>query len=396
MKPASRLLVAIGLIAATLGLGAAIAAANLPLLGRDFILFWTSARAVQEGVSPYDMDFQARTQQANGWDVTRELMPFNPYSYPPWLAILMWPLARLPYATAFDVWLALGLVAPALAVVALLKAVARSITPFKLLVGLLIVFTFTPVLNGLSVGQLNAALFAILAGMIWGLDTRRDALAGVCMGLLSIKPHVGLIIAVVVSAGLIAQRRLRPLAWATATLAICIGVSFLVSPTWPGDLLASFGRFTALTGFTFPLNGFQDNPTAYAALRVSAESNPIVFGLIAMSLAGLAVVGLRSARRGEAVSLHWLSAAGCVAVFLFTPYTRAYDLTFLLWPLFYFVFSDEMIVATRWRVGLGLLIYFMPIVLLLLGGQGVTNFVSVYVLALALLLPRRVAVVGHG
>jgi len=183
--------------------------------------------------------------------------------------------------------------------------------------------------------------------------------------------------------------------WAIATLAICIGVSFLVSPTWPSDLLSSFGRFTALTGWTFPLNGFQDNPTAYAALRVSAESNLIVFGLLIVSLAALAVVAIRSARRGEAVSLQWLSAAGCVAVFLITPYTRAYDLTFLLWPLFYFVFTDEMIVPTGLRIGLGLLIYLMPIVLLLLGGQGVTNFISVYVLALALLLARRAAVADH-
>ena len=84
-----------------------------------------------------------------------------------------------------------------------------------------------------------------------------------------------------------------------------------------------------------------------------------------------------------------------MAVFLITPYTRAYDLTFLLWPLFYFVFTDEMIVPTGLRIGLGLLIYLMPIVLLLLGGQGVTNFISVYVLALALLLARRAAVADH-
>ena len=378
----------IGLILIALALTAAISAANLPLLGRDFILFWTSGRAIQQGYSPYDLEFQARTQQAHGWDVKRELMPFNPYSYPPWLAIAIWPLAWLPYGTAFDVWLAFSLVAFALALVALLKAASRSVTSGRLLIVMLFGFTFAPMLNGLTVGQLNAALFAILAGMIWGLDTRRERFAGICMGLLSIKPHVGLIIAVVVSAGLVARRRWQPLLWAGVTVAICAGVSFVVAPTWLGDLLASFQRFTDLTGWTFPLNGFQDNPTAYAALRVSAESNPAVLGLVVVSLVCLAGVIVYRARRGQSSpSMQWLSAAGCVAVFLITPYTRAYDLTFLLWPLMYFAFSDEIVIPVWLRRSLGLLLYMMPIVLLLLGGQGVSNFVTVYVLALALLVP---------
>ena len=167
----------IGLLALTSLLAVGIASANLPLLGRDFLLFWTSARAVQDGHSPYDLAYQAATQQANGWDASRERMPFNPYSYPPWLAISLWPLAVLPYATAFHVWLAVSIVVFTLALMAMVRVASRSASIRPALIVVVLGFTFLPALNGLSVGQLNLALFASLAGMIWGLERRMDWLA---------------------------------------------------------------------------------------------------------------------------------------------------------------------------------------------------------------------------
>lgn len=382
----SRLL---GLLALTSLLAAVIASANLPLLGRDFLLFWTSARAVQDGHSPYDLAYQAATQQANGWDVSRERMPFNPYSYPPWLAISLWPLARLPYETAFHIWLAMSIVAFTLALMILVRVASRSVSIRPALIVLVLGFTFLPALNGLSVGQLNLALFASLAGMIWGLERRMDWLAGMCMGLMLTKPHIGLVVVAVMNIGLIAHRRIRPLSWAGVTLAVCLLMSFAATPNWIDDMLSSFDKFTALTGWTFPLNGYQDNPTAYAVARVSLESNPMVLILLAAALAGMMFLLIRSLHRGETPSLQWFSAAACIAVFVFAPYARAYDLTFLLWPMIYFVFSGELDVPAWLRRGLGLALYVMPIVFVLLEGQGVSNFIWVYALALALLIPRR-------
>lgn len=375
-----------GLILITMALAAAISTAKLPLLGRDFIQFWTSGQAIRQGFSPYDQEFQARTQQANGWDVKREPIPFQPYFYPPWVAIAVIPLSLIPYRIALNLWMAFSLVAAALAIGIMLRLGSRSTTGIWLLIVMLFGFTFLPMLHGLAVGQLSAALLAILAGMIWGLETRRERWAGVCLGLLSIKPHVGLIIALVVGIALMTQRRWRPLLWASATVWVCISVSFLVSPAWVGDMLAAPHNFTALTGWSFPLNGYQDNPTAYAALRVSAELGPIALGFVVAGLIGLATAAVWRARRGVSASMQWASAAGCVSAFLLTPYARSYDLTLLLWPLIYFVFSDELVVPTWLRYGLGLLLYLTPVVLLLLAGQGVGNVIAVYILAMALFM----------
>ena len=383
---ASRL---VGLVVLTSLLAVSIAAADLPLVGRDFLLFWTSARAVQDGHSPYELAYQAVTQQANGWDVSRERMPFNPYSYPPWLAISLWPLAGLPYATAFHVWLAVSIVAFTVALMILVRIASRSSSIRPALMVVVLGFTFLPALNSLSVGQLNLALFASLAGMIWGLEWRRDGLAGVCMGLMVTKPHIGLVIVAVTSVGLIAHRRFRPLVWAGVTLAMCALLGFAVTPNWIDDMLSSFGEFTALTGWTFPLNGYQDNPTAYAVMRVSLESKPVMLILLAAAVVSMIVPLMRSLRLGETPSLQWFSAAACVAVFVLAPYARAYDLTLLLWPMIYFVFTGELDVPAWLRRGFGLALYAMPIVFVLLEGQGVSNFIWVYVLALALLIPRR-------
>jgi len=338
-------LVIIGLMAIVLILTAAISAANLPLLGRDFLLFWTAGRAVQTGVSPYDMDFQARTQQANGWDTRRELMPFNPFSYPSWLAAAMSPLAWLPFATAFQVWLSISLVAFTAGILAVLRSASRVVSSRALVAALVGGLTFLPTLNGLSVGQLNLVLFAGVAGMVWALHTERDRLAGVCMGALFTQPHIGIVIVTVVGLGLIAWRRFRPLVWMCLTIGVCAGIAFIISPTWPADMLGSFDRFTALTGWTFPLNGFQDNPTVYATLRVTSDSQPLVFALVLASLACLAALLVRRLRGPARPSLLWLSATACVAVFIFTPYARAYDMILLLWPVLYIAFSDELVVA---------------------------------------------------
>ena len=107
-------------------LGLMLDAIHLPLPGRDFIQFWTAGRAVLQGLSPYDQAFEAKMQQANGWDLRREPIPFQPYFYPPWLAIGMWPLALLPYHTALSLWLAVSLVTLVMSVDWLMRAARRS------------------------------------------------------------------------------------------------------------------------------------------------------------------------------------------------------------------------------------------------------------------------------
>jgi hypothetical protein len=353
---------------------------NLP--GRDFIQFWTAGRALQAGVSPYDQNFEAITQQQNGWDLRREPIPFQPYFYPPWLAILMWPLAWLPYSLARDIGSAVNLMALVTSLVLMARAAKRPLGPMTLAVVIFMGFTFLPILNSLGVGQLHAVLLLILAGLVWSLDRQHDRFAGICLGLLSIKPQIGLIIAAFLIVHWILQRRWQPLRWTVLTGCALIGLSFSITPNWINEMLSAPQRFTDLTGWTFPLNGYQDDPTLWAALRVNLDAGSIGVAWPIGGLLILIALFILRARRLQNPSTHWVIAIACASVFIFSPYARLYDLSILLWPMIYFAFTEGSLV----KRGISWLSYLFPIGTLLLNAHGVSNVITAYALLAVLLM----------
>ena len=68
----------------------------------DFGAYYLAARALSSGVSPFDADAARRLAAAAGVD------QHSPYIYPPLLALLLRPLAALPYSAASAVWFALS------------------------------------------------------------------------------------------------------------------------------------------------------------------------------------------------------------------------------------------------------------------------------------------------
>jgi hypothetical protein len=157
-------------------------------------------------------------------------------------------------------------------------------------------------------------------------------------------------------------------------------------------MLAAPQHYTELTGWTFPLNGYQDNPTLYALIQVSIARGAT--WLIELGLAaggGLAVWLIRRLRSGRAFPTLWVSAAATVAVFILAPYARAYDLVLLLWPLLYLAFSSESS-GPRWRLAAVVgLVYAWPLILLLLKADGVWNIPAILILATAMLMTESPA-----
>src|SRR5947209_1356400 len=66
----------------------------------DFICYYSSAKLLASGQSPYDLGAEIETQQALGWD--RKTDGFGqydclPYFYPPWFALACTALLPLGY-----------------------------------------------------------------------------------------------------------------------------------------------------------------------------------------------------------------------------------------------------------------------------------------------------------
>ncbi|MFP6749428.1 MAG: glycosyltransferase family 87 protein [Alphaproteobacteria bacterium] len=180
-------------------------------VGRDFINMWTASRLVEAGRTAeiFDQDgFAAAQRQHLGAD-----FPFHFWSYPPHALLLTWKFSALPYRWAFAVWTLSGLV--------LMYFAARAFWPagpwpwFLLLAPSSFVNVF--------LGQ-NGFLTAALALGGFALLPRRPVVAGILFGLLTFKPHLGILIPI----ALIAMRQWPAAAAAALTAALFIGVSVLV------------------------------------------------------------------------------------------------------------------------------------------------------------------------
>jgi hypothetical protein len=178
------------------------------VLGRDFLNLWMYGRAV------FDIDparfYDVATYNA---ELARLLGPGYPgqnWPNPPTALVVMAPFGLFAYFPALIAWLAVGLLAFYL-------AGRRELSDARLLLIVLVSpAALLCVLSGQSSFLTTAALFAIFA---W-LD-KRPVLAGILIGLLSVKPQLGILFPF----ALLASSRWRVFASATITTLLLVAAS---------------------------------------------------------------------------------------------------------------------------------------------------------------------------
>jgi len=372
-------------VVSTIVLALVFSVINLPLLGRDFIAFWSEGRALSAHVNLYDPEFQSTTQQANGWDASREPIPFQPAPYPPWLAVALWPLSWLPYRLAWAVWLGLNLVATILAGILFWLMVSPAKRPLSLMAVLAMTLSYVPVLQSLVVGQLGSILLLLVAVLVWSNARKLDCLAGLCLGMLCLKPQLGVLVTLVVALRWLRERRWAAIRCMLGVWGVFIGVAFLVSVNWVTDLLGAPQRFTSFTGWAFPTNGYQDLSTVYATLQVALEQ-PLLLTLVVAAAIGPVATQMLHWRSHRSLSFFGLTALACLMPFLLSPYAHVYDMTLLVWPLIYLWLTPRLRWSRSARYGVVVAVYVWPLVLAVMGADGVWNVPAILGLAAAVLI----------
>ena len=150
-------------------------------LGGDFIAFWSASWLALQGHAA-DAYQVARIVEAHK-GVAPTLETINLWPYPPTFFLLIWPLALLPYPLAYALFMLLTFAG--------LAVVVYRIAPRRETLVLLLAFSgvFINAINGQN-GFLTASMLGL--GLL-SLE-RRPWLAGVCFGLLTLKPHLGLLL----------------------------------------------------------------------------------------------------------------------------------------------------------------------------------------------------------
>jgi hypothetical protein len=279
------------------------------VVGRDFLNFWMYGRAAM--LPDPGRWYDAALYQEALTGLLGAGYPGQNWSYPPSVMLVAAPFGFLGYLQALALWTVFGLAA-------FFVVARRHFTDPLLLAAIL--FSPAAIFCVIS-GQSSLVTAAILIGIFALLD-RRPVLAGVLIGLLTIKPQLGLLFPVM----LIASDRRRAFFAATVT-ALWL---FTISAVWFGPL--SWAEFM-LKGLPVQNIVLADPegiatpyyPTIFMNLRGIGASYMLAMAVQAcVALAAVAAVFWAFRYRREADPL-WLAALFLSCSIAAVPYLLSYD-----------------------------------------------------------------------
>jgi hypothetical protein len=313
--------------------------------GGDFIGFWLAAQRARLG----DI---AAIYNPNAW---RSLLSASHpreitwFVYPPFALFGLWPLGHMSYATAVTWWSLVPLPFYFGLTFLLAKrsglAVGEAETPSRALAFAILAALALPLLSAnLFTGQTGVFVAVLFLGAAWFWPDR-PILAGLCIGALTIKPQLGLLLPFVLAA----SGQWRTIAAAVTTIAVLVAAStlWLGASIWTDYLQMTriFGQF--IGGGYGGVSQLALGP--YVSLK-AAGAPTMLAGLlqIAISLAVLGAIILvfrrTRAAPGDDGRLDLRLALLATGALLATPYSLSYDTPMLLIaivPLF----------ARAWRKG---------------------------------------------
>jgi hypothetical protein len=299
----------------------------------------------------------------------------TPWVYPPTFLFVVWPFAWVPFPFACIAFLLAGLLFVTFATRRLLGSGVPAMFWFA-------AAAFPPVWAAVICGQnsfMTAGLMAL--GLAW-LD-RRPLWAGVCFGLLAIKPQL----AVLVPVALVLGGRWRAFAAAACTaLGLClVAGAALGFDTYAKffETAAAFSRYVIEKAPLWP----SGMPTVFGAANRMGLSVGLAYAIhaavAAIAVAAMAGLWVRNARAT-------LRAAGLlIASLLCQPYLMAYDLVWMGLVLL-LLWQDSMTHAwRRGEVTVMVVAWLSPVVFLVPSTWPVGNAMPAVMLALLAVIVMR-------
>jgi hypothetical protein len=319
------IMLAVGVIAACAWLSFTWFASHDRLVVWDFQSPWLALRAMlRDGLNPYSDQVTLSIQQASYGRAAYTYEDQRAMAYPLSIMVLMGPLTALPLPVAQAVWFVL-LEASLLTFLAVAPRAVGWRPPGWLLV-LTILFTLGlyPDVWAMILGQVSIVVAVLVALAWWGMRIERWTLAGVCLGLATIKPQMTFLFVPAVIIWALYQRRWRVVMSFAVTMGVILLLPMLWVPGWPLAWAQQSERYVGSTVF---------EPAA-TALTGSVGANWLVAALLS---AWLAFWWWRNRRQPD-MALGWAPSMLVAIGGLVAPRTSQANQLVLLLPLF-FVFG---------------------------------------------------------
>jgi hypothetical protein len=315
----------------------------------DFISFYAAGKLALAGTPALAYDHAAHylaEQQA-----TFAGADYQYFFYPPMFLLLCAPLAMLPYFVSYALF--------QLATLAPFCLAMRTVLHERDWRWLPPLLAFPAVFWTIGLGQ-NAFLTAALFGGFTLLIDRRPAGAGILLGLLSYKPHFGLLMPIALAAG----RRWTAFYAALATVAALVGISIVLFgwTTWLAYLhaFASSGRI-----YNSGAINFAGIDTPFGAARLCGFPPVLAYAVQAVST--LTMVGLIALIWRRPMSQPLRCASLLSATLLAVPLALLYDKLILLVAIGWLLREARVHGFLPWEKLVLLLIYPVSLLTLVVG-----------------------------
>lgn len=281
-------------------------------LGADFISFYAAGRLSLEGYGSLAYDLAAHYKmELEIIGIPGYEMPLLSFNYPPIFLILLAPLSKLPYFYAFLVFQLSSLI---FFILMIKKLSNRNES-------IMLCLAFPAVFINFCYGQNAFLSTGLLAGALFYID-RRPMLAGIFIGLLTFKPHLGVLIPFI----LIFSGRWKVFIVATVTFLSLILISYLMFgiETWQAFWN---GREFIQKVLQEELVRYVKMQSMFTAVRSMGGGLTIAYvlqGLLAIT-ASVSVFYIWSCQ----VDMRLKSAALAIGSLMISPYLLNYDLTII-------------------------------------------------------------------
>lgn len=314
-------------------------------LADDWRVFYAAAHVVQAGGNPYDTATIHGAEQA-AQHYANVQPSLDDFTDVPVVALFLRAFAWLPYWSSFAVFTILGLCAAAAALAAWMRSAG-----WRSGMWLLAALCSWPMLLGLFAGQFDALLLAGAVASCLALRRGHATVAGACMAVVLLKPHLLWPFPLLLAATLSGEREqlVRFVTAAGSVIAAGLAAGFLLVP-------GSASFFPHLLGFGGRLGVVQPDLAGLPGLLARLPGGAVLGLGIAAAGAAIVLVGVvvtwRLAR-GHALSVRraqLIPFAGLAVWLAAAPYAHPND-DVLLFPLVALLVGQHArLLDPRWLV----------------------------------------------
>jgi Glycosyltransferase family 87 len=201
----------------------------------DFAAYWAAARLQLQGQNPYSSDLIWKMERLAGREGHEPLVMLNP----PWTLAFLLAFGFLDYPASRLAWLILELT---LVVLSLRWLWIVYQGPNRLFpVALVLAFCFVPLLVCLILGQITPLILFGVSGFLYFEWRSKPLSAGVCLVLLTLKPHLFYLFWPALLLWIIHGRRWKVLVGAS----ICGAVTITLATIWNSAVIAQYIELTS-------------------------------------------------------------------------------------------------------------------------------------------------------